>query len=292
MSKQFSLPEKVGQVVMHIFMLVLSGLALYPVILTFMVSISSEYSVVRGGFRLIPLEFSFDAYNLVFSTPAMFRAYGVTLAVTVIGTTLSLLLCSMAGWVAGNERVKYRNFIAMFFYIPMVFRAGLVPWYMVITNVLGLHNSFWVLVIPSLISPFNLFLLRNYLRTIPSTLIESAEIDGAKVPYIFFVIVLPLAKPILATCGLFISLGYWNSWVEALWFINNPDLFPLQFMLFRIQDQLNMMRQLGVIDMGTHVPTQTFRIATMFVTIGPIVLVYPFVQRFFIKGIMIGAIKG
>jgi len=289
---KLSFPEKTGQVVMHILMIGLSFLALYPVVLTFMVSISSEYSVLRGGFRLIPLEFSLDAYRLVISTPTMFRAYGVTIAVTIIGTTLSLLLCSMAGWAAGNERVKYRNFIAMFFYVPMVFRAGLVPWYMVITNVLGLRNSFWVLVIPSLISPFNLFLLRNYLRTIPSTLVESAEIDGARVPYIFFVIVLPLAKPILATCGLFISLGYWNSWVEALWFIDNPNLFPLQFMLFRIQDQLSMMRQLGIIDMGTHVPTHTFRIATMFVTIGPIVLVYPFVQRFFIKGIMIGAIKG
>ena len=292
MSKNLSLPEKTGQFVMHFFMILLSFLALYPVALTFMVSISSEYSIIRGGFRFIPYQFSLDAYRLVLATPAMFRAYGVTIAVTLIGTTLSLLLCSMAGWVAGNERVKYRNFLAMFFYIPMVFRAGLVPWYIVIANTLNLRNSFWVLVIPSLVSPFNLFLLRNYFRTIPSTLVESAEIDGARIPYIFFVIVLPLAKPILATCALFISLGYWNSWVEALWFIDNPNLFPLQFMLFRIQDQLNMMRQLGIINMGANVPTQTFRIATMFVTIGPIVLVYPFVQRFFIKGIMIGAIKG
>ena len=291
MSK-LTLPEKSGQLAMHVFMMLLSFVALYPVVLTFMVSISSKYSIVRGGFRFFPYEISLDAYRLVFSTPAMLRAYGVTFAVTIIGTTLSLLLCAMAGWVAGNERVKYRNFIAMFFYIPMVFRAGLVPWYLVIANTLNLRNSFWVLVIPSLISPFNLFLLRNYLRTIPSTLIESAQIDGASIPYTFFRIILPLAKPILATCGLFISLGYWNSWVEALWFIDNPNLFPLQFMLFRIQDQLNMMRQLGIINMGTQVPTQTFRIATMFVTIGPIVLVYPFVQRYFIKGIMIGAIKG
>ena len=292
MAIKATFPERVGQTVMHLFMLALSAAALFPVFFTFMISISSEYSIVRGGFRLIPYEFSLSAYRLVFSTPTMFRAYGITIAVTAIGTTLSLLLCSMAGWVAGNERVKYRNFIAMYFYIPMVFHAGLVPWYMVITNVLNLRNSFWVLVIPSLVSPFNLFLLRNYLRTIPSTLLEAAQIDGASIPFTFFRIILPLAKPILATCGLFISLGYWNSWTEALWFIDNPNLFPLQFMLFRIQDQLSMMRQLGIIDMGTHVPTQTFRIATMFVTIGPIVLVYPFVQRYFIKGIMIGAIKG
>ena len=291
MAIKSTFPEKIGQVLMHLFMFSLAVAALYPVVLTLMVSLSSEYSVINYGFRMIPVEFSLDSYRMVFSTPAIVRAYGVTISVTLIGTSLSLLICSMAGWVAGSSRVKYRNVLAMFFYIPMVFRAGLVPWFMVITQTLGLRNSFWVLIIPALVSPFNLFLLRNYMRSIPESLTESAEIDGASVPYIFFRIILPLAKPILATCGLFISLGYWNAWTEALWFIDNPNLFPLQFMLFRIQDQLNMMRQLGIID-GAQLSPLTFRIATMFVTIGPIILVYPFVQRFFIKGIMIGAVKG
>ena len=290
MAIKMSFSEKFGQALMHLFMFALALAALYPIILVFMVSISSEASVSTGGLRLIPLEFSLDAYRLVFATPAMYRAYGVTIAVTLIGTSLSLLLCAMAGWAISLDKVKYRFMIAMFFYIPIVFRPGLLPWFRVITQTLGLRNSFWALIIPALVSPFNLFLLRNYFRTIPSSLVESAQIDGAPVPVIFFRIVLPLAKPILATCSLFIGLGYWNAFAEALWFIDNPNLFPLQYMLFRIQQQLEMMRRMGII-MGT-MPTQTFRLATMFVTIGPIILAYPFVQRFFIKGIMIGAVKG
>ena len=291
MSIRLTFLEKLGQWFMHLIMVSVSIFALYPVVLTFMVSISSERSVVEGGFRLIPLEFSMEAYNAVFASPAILRAYLVTISVTAVGTTLTLLLCSMAGWALSCERVRYRNALAMFFYIPMVFSAGLVPWYLLMTQTLQLRNSFWAMIIPSLVSPFNLFLLRNYMRTISISLIESAQMDGASVPRIYLQVVMPLAKPILATCGLFISLSYWNSWSEALWLISDPNLFPLQFMLFRIQDQLNLMRQMGVVD-GVDIPTNTFRIATMFVTIGPIVLIYPFVQRYFVKGIMIGAIKG
>jgi len=290
MAIKLSPSEKIGQVLMHSFMLLLAVAALYPVVLVFMVSISSEYSIATGGFRLIPLEFSLDAYRLIFETDAMARAYLVTVAVTLVGTSLSLLLCSMAGWAISLDRIKYRFMIAMFFYIPIVFRPGLLPWFRVITQTLGLRDSFWALIIPMLVTPFNLFLLRNYFRTIPSSLVESAQIDGASVPTTFFMIVLPLAKPILATTGLFISLGYWNSFTEALWFIDNPRLFPLQYMLFRIQAQLELMRQMGIITGA--MPTQSFRLATMFVTIGPIIALYPFVQKFFIKGIMIGAVKG
>ena len=290
MTIKMTVAEKFGQVFMHIFMLALTLSAMYPVVLVFMVSISSEASIATGGLRLIPYEFSLAAYELVFATPAMFRAYAVTISVTLVGTTLSLLICSMAGWATSLEQVKYRNLLAMFFYIPIVFRPGLLPWFMVMTQVLGLRDSFWAMIIPILVTPFNLFLLRNYFRTIPSSLVESAQIDGAPVPIIFLRIVLPLAKPILATCALFISLGYWNAWTEALWFIDNPNLFPLQYMLFRITEQLRLMREMGIIQ-GV-MPTQTFRLATMFVTIGPIIALYPFVQRFFIKGIMIGAVKG
>jgi len=285
-----SFPEKFGQVGMHLVMILLSLTALYPIVLVFMVSISSEASVATQGIRLIPMEFSLDAYRLVFATQDMARAYFVTIMVTLVGTSLSLLVCSMAGWAISLDRVKYRFVIALFFFIPVVFRPGLLPWFRVITQVLGLRDSFWALIIPALVSPFNIILLRNYFRTIPASLVESAQIDGAPVPIIFIKVMLPLAKPILATCALFISLGYWNSFTEALWFIDNPRLFPLQYMLFRIQQQLEMMRRMGII-MGV-MPTQTFRLATMFVTIGPIIVVYPFVQRFFIKGIMIGAIKG
>lgn len=189
------------------------------------------------------------------------------------------------------QRVKYRNHIAMYFYIPMVFSAGLLPWYLVCTQFLHLQDTIWALILPSLVSPFNVFLMRNYFKTIPSSLVESAEIDGSGPFRTYFQIVIPLATPIIATVALFIGLGYWNDWTNALWFISARKLFPLQYMLYRIKSIMDFIRQNG--SMGNiQLPSQTFQLATLFVTIGPIVLLYPFVQKFFVKGIMVGAVKG
>jgi ABC-type glycerol-3-phosphate transport system permease component len=179
----------------------------------------------------------------------------------------------------------------MSFYIPMIFNAGLVPWYLVCTQILHLRNSFAALIVPALVSSFNLFLMRNYFKTIPPSITESADIDGANPLKTFFSIIIPLSTPIIATSTLFISLGYWNSWTEALWFIDNPNLVPLQYMLFKIRSQMEIIQMSGSIG-SSQVPSQTFQVATLFVTIGPIILVYPFVQKYFVKGIMVGAVKG
>ena len=283
--------EKAGQIIMHCCMMILTIIFLYPIILTFMVSISSERSVILDGYRLFPREFSLDAYKTVFLSPFVIRAYGVTLTTTIFGTVLSVIICGAAGYAISLQRVKYRNAVAMFFYIPMVFNAGLVPWYLVCTQILHLRNNFAALIVPALVSSFNLFLMRNYFKTIPASISESADIDGAHPLRTFFSIIIPLSAPIIATSTLFISLGYWNSWTEALWFIDNRNLYPLQYMLFRIQSQLEIIQMSGSLG-GMQLPTQTFQIATLFITIGPIVLVYPFVQKYFIKGIMIGAVKG
>jgi len=173
----------------------------------------------------------------------------------------------------------------------MIFNAGLVPWYLVCTQVLHLKNSLAGLIVPALVSPFNLFLMRNYFKTIPGSIMESADIDGSTPISTFFRIIIPLSTPIIATSTLFISLGYWNSWTEALWFIDNPDLQPLQYMLFRIKSQMDIMLMSGSFG-NAPVPSQTFQVATLFITIGPIILVYPFVQKYFVKGIMVGAVKG
>jgi ABC-type glycerol-3-phosphate transport system permease component len=220
-------PEKAGQIIMHGFMLLFSLVFLYPIILTFMVSLSSERSVVLDGYRLFPREFSLEAYRVVFATPLVIRAYGVTFFVTVTGTFLSVIICGAAGYAISLQRVKYRNIISMYFYIPMIFNAGLVPWYLVCTQVLHLKNNFAALIVPALVSSFNLFLMRNYFKTIPGSITESADIDGSSPFTTFFRIIIPLSTPIIATSTLFISLGYWNSWTEALWFIDNPNLAPL-----------------------------------------------------------------
>jgi len=256
-----------------------------------MVSISSETTVMRYGMQLIPREFSLDAYRLVFSDTMVLNAYIVTLSVTLIGTLLSVLICGMAGFAMSVQTLRYRNACALFFYIPMVFSAGLLPWFLVSTQFYGLTNRPWALVLPLLVSSFNVFLARNYFRTIPASLIESAQIDGCTPIRTMFMIIMPLSAPIIATLALFIGLTYWNDFSMSLWFINNPRLFPVQYMLFRIESIMDHIRMHGAMG-DIQLPTQTYRIATLFVTLGPIVFVYPFIQRYFVKGIMIGAVKG
>lgn len=281
----------IGDLLMHTLLILLSVACIYPFIVTFMVSISSEQSIVNNGYRLIPEEFSLSAYKMVFQDGSVYSGYAVTILITIVGTALSLLLSGMAAYAMSVNKVQYRNIFSMYFYIPTVFNAGLVPWYLVCTQYLHLQNTIWALILPSLISPFNIFLMRNYFKTIPSSLIEAAEMDGCGVLKTAFVVVMPLSKPIIATISLFVGLGYWNNWANALYFIDEKKLYPLQYMLYRIEVIMNFIRQNGAMG-NIEVPSQTFQVATMFVTIGPILLLYPFIQKYFVKGIMVGAVKG
>ncbi len=283
--------EKAVAALIHLVMILFCTVCLVPVILSFIVSISSEQSVIRYGYRFIPNAWSLEAYRTLLANPSIIRAYMVTICVTLGGTLLSLAICSLAGYGLSVKKVKFRDSIAIFFYIPMVFSAGLVPWYVVCTKLLGFKNSYLALIMPGLVSTFNIFLLRNYFRTIPESLIESAQIDGAGALYTFVRIVLPLATPIMATVSLFTALDYWNNWSNTLWFIDQRDMFTLQYYLYRIKNTIGQMSTYGTAT-GVSIPTQTTQIATLFVTIGPIILIYPFVQRYFVKGIMIGAVKG
>ncbi|QHW33773.1 carbohydrate ABC transporter permease [Paenibacillus rhizovicinus] len=283
--------EQIAQVVIHLILFAFAVCCIYPFIVTFIVSLSSEKSILFNGYQLIPEQFSTLAYRMVFRNDFIYTGYGVSILVTVVGTALSLFICGMAGYAMSIQRVRYRNWAAMFFYLPMIFNAGTLPWYLVCTQILHLQNTVWALIVPLLVSPFNVFLMRNYFATVPISLVESAEIDGCGVLKTFVQIVLPLSKPIIATVALFIGLMYWNDWSSALWFIDNTHLYPLQYMLYRIKSIMDFVRQNGAMG-GTDMPAATFQVATLFVTIGPIILLYPFVQRFFVKGIMVGAVKG
>ncbi len=280
-----------GDMIMHLVMIVASVICLYPFVLCFMVSITDESTVVRNGFQLIPEKFSAVAYQTVFTDGTIFNGYIITIIITVVGTLIALVVSALAAYAMSLSRVQYRNVFSMYMYIPTVFSAGLLPWYLVCTNVLHLQNTIWALILPSLISPFNIFLMRNYFKSIPASLVEAAEIDGCGTWKTAFVIIFPLSKPILATVTLFTGLGYWNNWANALYFINDKKLYPLQFMLFRIEQMIRDIKQNGTLS-NMQVPTVTFQMATLFVTIGPILLLYPFVQKYFVKGIMIGAVKG
>ena len=280
----------VGQTVIHIIMVLACMTVVLPLVLMLIVSFSSESSVLQYGYSFFPHEWSTAAYEYVFQNDIL-QAYLVTIFVTVVGTFLSVLLCCMCAYTLRTKSCKYRNVIAFYLYFPMLVNAGLIPWYYNISQTLGLSNNIWVLILPLLISSYNIFLIRNYFKTIPESVIESAEMDGAGHLLVFFRIVMPLSVPIVATITLFISLQYWNDWYYANWFISSQhqELYPLQYFLFRIQSILTSPNSgVSVAD----APINTAMVAAMFVTIGPIVLVYPFVQKYFIKGIMVGAVKG
>lgn len=288
---QITKSEKIGQLMMHLVLIAAALACILPFLITLSASFTSEQALIDYGYRFIPREFSTLAYEMIFRDQQIYSAYGVTILVTIVGTLISLICCGMAGYAMSLQQVKYRNVVSMFFYIPMVFSAGLLPWYLVCTQILHLQDTIWALILPIMVSPFNVFLMRNYFKTIPSSLVESAYIDGSGPLKTFFIIVLPLSAPIVATVALFVGLGYWNDWASALWFISDKRLYPLQYMLYRIEAIMAFIRQNGAMG-NIEIPAQTFQIATLFVTIGPIILLYPFVQRYFVKGIMVGAVKG
>lgn len=264
-----------------------------PFLLTVIVSISSEASVVKHGYSFVPDSFSFDSFRLIFSGSEITSGYRVSALVTVLGTALGLLLSAMLAYAMAVQKVKYRNAIALFIFITMIFNAGLVPWYIFMTKYLHLKNSIAALILPMMINPFHVFLIRNYFKSLPPALIESAEMEGANPFYVFAAIILPLSAPIIATVALFYSLAYWNDWGLALWLIDDRGLYPLQFILFKIQSMINYMSSQGGQSMGSQMlPSETAQMAMVLVTIGPILLVYPFIQKYFVKGIMIGAVKG
>jgi putative aldouronate transport system permease protein len=268
-----------------------SLITLIPFILAIMISISDERSITLHGYRFIPEMYSLAAYKVVFQDNIVVNAYKITLIVTFLGTFIAIMFSSLLGYMMSVQKVKYRNVIAFFIFIPIIFSAGLVPWYIVVTNILHLKNTIWALILPIAINPFNIFLLRNYYKSISPALSESAEIDGAGPWYIFYKIITPLSMPIMATVGLFASLSYWNDFTMSLWLIDDRKLFSIQFLLYRINSMIAYMSQHSNIA-AVQMPSETIVFAMFLITIGPIILVYPYVQKYFVKGIMIGSIKG
>ena len=270
----------------------LALLCLLPILLVLMTSFASERSITANGYTLWPKEWTTEAYRqLINPASRVFPAYWTTIRVTVIGSVLATLMTYGAGYTLSNPQCRYREGLALFFFIPMVFTAGLIPWYMMNKN-LGLYDNLWALIVPSLMfSPFNMFLTRNFLRGIPESLRESAMIDGAGDLRISLQIYAPLAKPVIATITLFYAVAYWNDYMNGVLLINSANQQPLQLLLFNIQSELSMISQMMV---GVEItpPKESFKMATSIITIGPIIILYPLLQRHFIKGMVIGAVKG
>jgi putative aldouronate transport system permease protein len=276
---------------------VLCAFALFcfiPFWIVFINSFADESILQTAGYQLFPGKFSLHAYEFLLSGKQVFRSYGITISVTVAGTALGVLVTAAYAYTLSHRKVKYRNILAFLTFLTMLFGAGLVGFYMLIANWLHLKDSVWALILPYLLNPFYAFILVSYYRTLPYELNEAATVDGANDLYIFFRIIWPISLPAIATVSLFYALQYWNDWYLSLLFIDNYKMLPLQMMIRQLMSNLNVMAYVGgsQTQYNVVVPTYGMQLAIVCVTIGPIVFVYPFIQRFFIKGLTLGSVKG
>lgn len=274
-------------------------MCLIPFVMIFSGSFSSEQEILKNGFSLLPQDFSVEAYKTVFREPVVvLRAYATTIGLTVVGTVLALLLQTMTAYVLTRKDFGWRNGFSFFFYFTTLFSGGLVPFFLLMTRTLNLNDSYLALLLPLLFSVYNLLIMKSYIRSIPDSLIDAAKIDGCAEMRILFQIVMPLIKPALATVGLFIALAYWNDWYNAMLFIKTPEKYPLQYFLYQQVNNIEAYKKLIANSVSSSVissvslPSQTLKLALTIVVTGPIVLAYPFVQRYFVQGITIGAVKG
>lgn len=285
----------VFNVIGYTLLTVISLICLIPFWLIVAGSFTDEMEIISEGFKLFPNTISFEAYKSVFVVPEqIYRAYAVTIGVTVVGSVLGLFLTSMAGYVLSRNDFLYRNKLSFFIYFTTLFSGGLIPWYIMMTKYLDLKDSYWALILPPLISAWNIILMRTFMKSIPDSITESAKIDGAGDFLIYRKIILPLSTPGLATIGLFLALGYWNDWFNANVFITSDTKYPLQFLLYKILSSAAVLRtQTGAYVAANVVPpTETLKMAVAVVATGPIILLYPFVQKYFVKGLTVGAVKG
>ena len=282
----------------YVLLFVFGMMCVIPFYLIAISSFADESALIRNGFQLIPEKFSLEAYRLVFTNPGRIgRAYFNTTVVTLVGTTLSLLLSTLTGYVLSRRDFKWRNGFSFFFFFTTLFSGGLIPWYTLCTQVLHLKNTYMGLILPMVFSVWNMIIAKNYMRGIPYEISESAKIDGAGEVRIYLQLYLPVAKPLLATLGLFAALGYWNDWYNSMLFSTKQEMQSLQYFLQDMLSTIQALKQLvaeGQFEVTDTVsmPSTIMRMAMTCVVTGPIIFLYPLVQRYFVKGLTIGAVKG
>ena len=266
-----------------------------PFFLIIASSFTSESYIIKNGYVLWPKEFSTSAYELIFKNPAkILRAYGVTAFVTIIGTALSVFVNAMTGYVLQRKDFRWRNIFSFYFFFTTLFSGGLVPWYILCVKTLHLKNTIWALIIPTIVSVWNIILVKGFMGGIPGEITESAKIDGAGDFRIFVKLILPLSKPVVATIGLFTALAYWNDWYMCMLFIDKKELFDLQYPLYQLMGSIKALREIAsqsTISVSS-MPIESTKMALTIVATGPIILVYPFVQKYFVKGLTLGSVKG
>ncbi|MFS0778507.1 carbohydrate ABC transporter permease [Neobacillus sp. 3P2-tot-E-2] len=269
---------------------------LLPFVLILSSSLTSERVIMESGFSLWPKEFSTFAYEIVFKNPRLvIGSYMVTMIITVVGTAVGLFIVAMTGYALQRQDFLYRNKISFYIYFTTLFSGGLVPFYLLITQYLHLKDNYLAVLLPGLLSPFLIIMMKAFVKSIPHEITESAKMDGAGDFTIFLRIILPMTTPALATIGLFIALGYWNEWYNSMLFLSpNMEYRPLQLFLYNVITSADFIRNSAASANVTpqDIPLESMKMATAIVATGPVILFYPFVQKYFIQGITVGAVKG
>lgn len=290
------LDRKIFSGIGYVSLIMLSILCIIPFVLVVSSSLTEETKIVTDGYQFIPTAFSVEAYTILFKYPKqMVNAYVVTIGVTIAGTLLGLFLTSMTAYALSRKDFKWRNKFSFFFFFTTLFNGGLVPWYLLMVNYLHMKDTLLALIVPMMLNVFYIIVMKSFMGGIPEAIVESAKIDGAGDFKIYASLILPLSKPALATIGLFLALAYWNDWYNALLFVSHENLMPLQYYLYKMLGNMDGMRK-AMMGAGavvtTSIPTESLKMAMTVVATGPILLAYPFVQKYFVQGLTIGAVKG
>lgn len=282
-------------IIAYTFLALLAIICILPFILIVSGSFTDNSTIIREGYSIIPKKISLDAYKLILGSPSdMLNAYKITIFVTVVGTVVGLLLTTLTAYVLSRKEFKYRNRVSFIIYFTTIFGGGLIPWYITISKIMNLHGTLTALWLPGVLSSYNIILMRTFIKgSIPDEVTESAKIDGAGHVTVFAKIVLPLLGPALATIGLFLALGYWNNWLSSSLFINDSSKYMLQFYLYNLLNRAQAIRDLALSSgIVLDVPSESTKLAMTVIVTGPIILLYPFLQKYFVSGITVGAVKG
>ena len=290
------LQVKLSSFLNHLLVGAVSLVTIAPVIIIISGSLSAANAIKSFGYRPWIQEFTLEAYRYIFLEPTqVLKSYGVSFAVTAIGTLVGLSITAMMAYALSRKKFRLRGILFFLIFFTLLFRGGTVPLYIIVSKVLGLKNTLWALILPGLTNPFYILLLSAFFGGIPSEFYDAAEVDGASEFAIFRYVAIPLAAPMLATIGMFYILQYWNDWFTPLLFITNPDLTPLQFLLQRMMQSMTFLQQ-NMTNLASTAaapfPTESIRMAMAVIAAGPMTIVFLFFQRFFIRGLIQGGLKG
>ncbi len=291
--------ERKRLMIIHISMILYSLTILIPFVLLISISLSSETDISHYGYRFIPKNIVFTAYKFIFADLGqIIQSYKISIIVSGLGTFISVLMMALCAYSLSRQDFKYKSIITFYIFFTMLFSGGLVPSYILITKYLQMQNTIWVLILPYLVNAYHIIIIRTFFQKLPVSIFESAKIDGASEFIIFFRLVLPLSKPVIATISLFGLLGRWNQWFPALLYITEDKLYPLQYLLQRIIMDMNfLVNQMDKLppsarEIFSQLPGESARMAMVLIAAGPMLVIFPFFQKYFAKGLTIGSVKG